>query len=236
MGPQPRPDRRAGHLSDRFGPAGRPAREIGPGISDYGSSSFVYVIFDDDTDLYWARSRTPRGASSLRPRLPEDATTCSGRTRALWAGFSSTRSWILPARTTCRSLRSYRDWTLKLYLRSVPGSPRLAYGRRIRQTVPGERRSQPAPRLRPFHPARRGGAEGAATATSAGASSNPRRTELIVRLGTPTDGRFENVLVATGGRRDSRPHRRCRPRDGRLRVSQGRHRSRRDGARRSPES
>jgi Cu(I)/Ag(I) efflux system membrane protein CusA/SilA len=87
--------------------SGRPAREIGAGISDYGSS-FVYVIFEDGTDPYWARSRTLEALPPCGPRLPEDATTGSGRTRALWAGFSSTRSWTPPARTTCKRFAPIR--------------------------------------------------------------------------------------------------------------------------------
>src|SRR3974390_3059022 len=41
------------------------------GISDFGFS-YVYVIFDEDTDIYWARSRTLENLASVTPRLPQD--------------------------------------------------------------------------------------------------------------------------------------------------------------------
>ena len=44
------------------------------GVSDFGAS-FVYVTFDDDTDLYWARSRTLEYLAAALPRLPEGVNT-----------------------------------------------------------------------------------------------------------------------------------------------------------------
>src|SRR5262245_33412546 len=44
------------------------------GISDFGAS-FVYVLFEDDTDLYWARSRTLEYLAGVLPRLPEGVRT-----------------------------------------------------------------------------------------------------------------------------------------------------------------
>src|SRR5215813_3817538 len=44
------------------------------GFSDFGFS-YVYVIFEDGTDLYWARSRTLEYLSKILPRLPEGVRT-----------------------------------------------------------------------------------------------------------------------------------------------------------------
>ena len=47
------------------------------GFSFFGDS-FVYVLFDDDTDLYWARSRVLEYLSQVRDRLPEQVTPTLG--------------------------------------------------------------------------------------------------------------------------------------------------------------
>ena len=46
-------------------------------VSDFGSS-FIYVIFDDDTDLYWARTQTREYLSGILPNLPSGVTTNIG--------------------------------------------------------------------------------------------------------------------------------------------------------------
>src|SRR5262245_680961 len=50
--------------------SGAPGVKTVRGISDFGAS-FVYVIFEDQIDLYWARSRTLEYLSAVLPRLPE---------------------------------------------------------------------------------------------------------------------------------------------------------------------
>src|ERR1700757_4344653 len=49
---------------------GAPRVKTVRGISDFGVS-YVYVVFEDGTDLYWARSRTLEYLSAVLPRLPE---------------------------------------------------------------------------------------------------------------------------------------------------------------------
>jgi len=56
------------------------------GVSDFGYS-YVYVIFDDGTDLYWARSRTLEYMAGVLSRLPEGAKTELGRHQP-WLGLS----------------------------------------------------------------------------------------------------------------------------------------------------
>src|SRR5437879_5460414 len=63
---------------------GAPKVKTVRGVSDFGYS-YVYIIFEDGTDLYWARSRTMEYLSGVLPRLPEGVksvlgpeATCSG--------------------------------------------------------------------------------------------------------------------------------------------------------------
>ena len=61
------------------------------GFSDFGYS-FVYIIFEEGTDIYWARSRTLEYLSSVLPRLPQGVQHGTrARTRPASAGSFSTR-------------------------------------------------------------------------------------------------------------------------------------------------
>jgi Cu(I)/Ag(I) efflux system membrane protein CusA/SilA len=71
------------------------------GFSFFGDS-FVYVLFDDGTDLYWARSRVLEYLNQVQGRRPRRRPR-SGRMRRASAGSSSTRWWTRAAATTCRS-------------------------------------------------------------------------------------------------------------------------------------
>jgi Cu(I)/Ag(I) efflux system membrane protein CusA/SilA len=95
------------------------------GFSDFGYS-YVYVIFDDNTDLYWARSRAMEYLSSVLPRLPEGVQTELGPD-------ATSLGWIFQYALVDRSgthslaeLRSYQDWYLRYYLRAVPGVAEVA--------------------------------------------------------------------------------------------------------------
>jgi copper/silver efflux system protein len=90
------------------------------GVSDFGYS-YVYVIFDDGTDIYWARSRTLEYMSTVLTKLPEGVKTELGPD-------ATSLGWVfqyaLVDRTGQHSLaelRSYEDWNLRYHLRSVPG-------------------------------------------------------------------------------------------------------------------
>jgi Cu(I)/Ag(I) efflux system membrane protein CusA/SilA len=90
------------------------------GFSDYGHS-YVYVIFEDGTDIYWARSRTLEYLSSVLPRLPQGVKTELG---ADATGLGWIFQYVLVDHSGTRSLsdmRSYQDWYLRYYLKSVPG-------------------------------------------------------------------------------------------------------------------
>ena len=64
------------------------------GFSFFGVS-FVYIIFDDGTDLYWARSRVLEYLSGIQGRLPEGADVALGPDATGWDGSTST-SWRTP--------------------------------------------------------------------------------------------------------------------------------------------
>ena len=96
------------------------------GFSDFGFS-FVYVIFEDGTDLYWARSRVARvpvedpAAPARRASQPS-----SGPTRPASGGSSSTPWSIASGTHPLDELRSYQDWTLRYALQAVPGVAEVA--------------------------------------------------------------------------------------------------------------
>lgn len=95
------------------------------GYSFYGDS-YVYVIFDDDTDLYWARSRVLEYLSQAANLLPATAKPQLGPD-ATGVG------WVYIYALTDRSgkhdisqLRSLQDWFLKYELQTVPGVSEVA--------------------------------------------------------------------------------------------------------------
>ncbi len=95
------------------------------GFSDFGFS-YVYVIFKDGTDLYWARSRTLEYLSKIIPRLPEGVRTELGPDAT---GVGWVFQYALVDRTgqhNLQELRSFQDWYLRYYLQSVPGVAEVA--------------------------------------------------------------------------------------------------------------
>ncbi|MFB3852375.1 MAG: efflux RND transporter permease subunit [Vicinamibacterales bacterium] len=95
------------------------------GFSDFGFS-YIYVIFEDGTDLYWARSRVLEYLSKIQPRLPEGVKTELGPDAT---GVGWVFQYALVDRTGSRSLhelRSYQDWTLRYALQAVPGVAEVA--------------------------------------------------------------------------------------------------------------
>jgi Cu(I)/Ag(I) efflux system membrane protein CusA/SilA len=94
-------------------------------FSDFGFS-YVYVIFRDGTDLYWARSRVLEYLSKIQARLPPGVQTELGPDAT---GVGWVFQYALVDRSGKHSLdalRSYQDWTLRYALQSVPGVAEVA--------------------------------------------------------------------------------------------------------------
>src|SRR5579862_74009 len=100
-----------------------PKAKVVRGYSFYGFS-FVYVIFEDGTDPYWARSRVLEYLSGLSGRLPKGVSPSLGpdATGVGWAFMYSINS----TNRNLADLRSIQDWYLKYQLTSVPGVSEVA--------------------------------------------------------------------------------------------------------------
>ncbi len=95
------------------------------GYSFFGDS-YVYIIFDEDTDLYWARSRVLEYLSQVAPRLPENANPQLGPD-ATGVGWVYQYAISDPTgQHDLSELRSLQDWFLKYELQSVPGVSEVA--------------------------------------------------------------------------------------------------------------
>lgn len=104
---------------------GAPGVSTVRGFSDFGYS-FVYVVFEDGTDIYWARSRTLEYLSGVSPRLPAGVETELGPD-ATGLGWIYQYALVDPSgRHGLDELRSYQDWYLRYYLKAVPGVAEVA--------------------------------------------------------------------------------------------------------------
>jgi len=90
------------------------------------SMSFIYVIFDEGTDLYWARSRVLEYLQTIRDRLPPGVSPQLGPDAT---GLGWVYQYALVDRTgkhDLQQLRSFQDWNLRYRLASVPGVAEVA--------------------------------------------------------------------------------------------------------------
>ncbi len=95
------------------------------GFSDFGFS-YVYVIFQDGTDLYWARSRVAESLGKIAARLPAGVATEIGPD-ATSVGWVYQYALIdRSGRNDLASLRGFQDWSLRYWLQSVPGVAEVA--------------------------------------------------------------------------------------------------------------
>jgi copper/silver efflux system protein len=95
------------------------------GYSMFGMS-FVYILFEEDTDLYWARSRTLEYMAKVQGQLPEGTNPTLGPD-------ASGVGWVLQYSIVDRSgknsiedLRSFQDWKLRYLLEAIPGVAEVA--------------------------------------------------------------------------------------------------------------
>jgi copper/silver efflux system protein len=100
-----------------------PRTKVVRGYSFFGFS-FVYVVFEDGTDMYWARSRVLEYLNYVSSRLPRGVTPSLGpdATGVGWAFMYALKS----DRLDLSQLRSLQDWYLKYGLTSVPGVAEVA--------------------------------------------------------------------------------------------------------------
>ncbi|OEF11016.1 efflux RND transporter permease subunit [Aliivibrio logei] len=102
-----------------------PGAETVRGFSFFGDS-YVYIIFNDDTDMYWARSRVLEYLSQVAPRLPAEAKPTLGPDAT---GVGWVYSYVLQDKTgkhDLAELRSLQDWFLKYELQTVDGVSEVA--------------------------------------------------------------------------------------------------------------
>lgn len=112
---------------------GAPKVKAVRGFSDFGFS-YVYVVFEDGTDLYWARSRVLEYLSKIEASLPDGVKTELGPD-------ATSVGWVFQyalvdkeGKHPADALRSYQDWFLRYALRSVPGVAEVAtVGGQVRQ-------------------------------------------------------------------------------------------------------
>jgi Cu(I)/Ag(I) efflux system membrane protein CusA/SilA len=102
-----------------------PGAQTVRGYSFFGDS-YVYVIFDEDTDMYWARSRVLEYLSQVAPSLPSNA-------RAQLGPDATGVGWVYlyalvdkTGQNDLSQLRSLQDWFLKYELQTVPGVSEVA--------------------------------------------------------------------------------------------------------------
>ncbi|MGD0077750.1 MAG: CusA/CzcA family heavy metal efflux RND transporter [Sedimentisphaerales bacterium] len=95
------------------------------GISDFGFS-YVYIIFEDGTDIYWARSRVVEYMSKITARLPQGVQTEIGPD-------ATSVGWVYQYALVDKSgnnsladLRSFQDWYLRYWLQGVKGVAEVA--------------------------------------------------------------------------------------------------------------
>lgn len=95
------------------------------GFSDFGFS-YVYVIFQDGTDIYWARSRVLEYLSKITPRLPEGVKTELGPD-------ATSVGWVYQyalvdktGKNDLAKLRTIQDWYMRYWLGSVSGVAEVA--------------------------------------------------------------------------------------------------------------
>jgi Cu(I)/Ag(I) efflux system membrane protein CusA/SilA len=95
------------------------------GFSDFGFS-YVYVIFEDGTDIYWARSRTLEYLSNILPRLPQGVQVELARDETAIGWVFQYALVDETGKNDLAQLRSFQDWHLRYALQAVPGVAEVA--------------------------------------------------------------------------------------------------------------
>jgi Cu(I)/Ag(I) efflux system membrane protein CusA/SilA len=95
------------------------------GFSDFGYS-YIYIVFEEGTDIYWARSRTLEYLNAITARLPKEASV-------ELAKDATAVGWVYQyalvddsGQYSLEQMRSYQDWYLRYALQSLPGVAEVA--------------------------------------------------------------------------------------------------------------
>jgi Cu(I)/Ag(I) efflux system membrane protein CusA/SilA len=164
--------------------------------------SFVYVIFEDGTDLYWARSRVLEYLSQMRNQLPPGVTPSLGPDSS-GVGWAFMYALTSPTRDL-QQLRSLQDWFLRYQLTAVPGVSEVAsiggFVKQYQVTVDPEKlRAYDIPLDRVRRAIQRSNNE------SGGRVLELAETEYIVRVEGYISNPAELAGVAVGARPDGTP-------------------------------
>src|SRR5512139_1323671 len=95
------------------------------GFSDFGFS-YVYIIFEDGTDIYWARSRTLEYLSNILPRLPKGVNVELARDETAIGWVFQYALVDKTGKNDLAQLRTFQDWYLRYALQAVPGVAEVA--------------------------------------------------------------------------------------------------------------
>ena len=89
-------------------------------FSDFGYS-YIYIIFDEGTDIYWARSRTLEYMNSVIPRLPKGVNVELAKDATAVGWVYQYALVDTSGQYSLEQMRSYQDWYLRYALQSVSG-------------------------------------------------------------------------------------------------------------------
>lgn len=95
------------------------------GFSDFGFS-YVYIIFEEGTDIYWARSRTLEYLNSVTPRLPKGVNVELAKDATAVGWVYQYALVDTTGQNSLDQMRSYQDWYLRYALQAVPGVAEVA--------------------------------------------------------------------------------------------------------------
>jgi Cu(I)/Ag(I) efflux system membrane protein CusA/SilA len=95
------------------------------GFSDFGFS-YVYIIFEDGTDIYWARSRTLEYLSNILPRLPKGVNVELARDETAIGWVFQYALVDKSGKNDLAQLRTFQDWYLRYALQALPGVAEVA--------------------------------------------------------------------------------------------------------------
>jgi len=94
-------------------------------FSDFGYS-YIYIIFDEGTDIYWARSRTLEYLNSVTPKLPKSVSVELAKDVTSVGWIYQYALVDTTGRYSIDQLRTYQDWYLRYALQTVPGVAEVA--------------------------------------------------------------------------------------------------------------